>query len=312
MKKLSIKNQNIAGLAIATPLKEALLITTLLLATPLMAAESDDSNNTSVGIDVTVDNSNNRDSVFSLTHFLDEVNQLTLGYSRSLIQGDPAIGEADYHSRGYSVALENLGDTLVNSGWEYEKYGKPDELNIDALRAMIALNIKSTRWELHPQVQKIRFENVNTPIPALTQIDFTSMGAALNFSAMISESFVVQLEYLKNKYYTTFQNFQTALENAQCKARYSTRISSAANNIVATLDDERKTLSASWQPAWGSVGVSVQRSHGYISACNTDQAVLQLGVDLNESWAASTSAGTSVSSISDRVNFASLGFIYSF
>jgi len=270
-------------------------------------AAEDKIKNSSFGYEILLDSEKNRDSTFNLTHFVDEVHQLSLVYSKSYVQGDASLGVSDYQSRGYTVAIENLGDTLINTGWEYENWGKPDDLNIHSLRTLIALNGKSTRLELHPQMQKIRFENVNTRIAALTKIDFNSMGAGLNLTLMLGENWFLDLEYFENTYYTSFQNFQTALENAECKLRYSTHLSNAANSLAATLDDSRKGARVGWQKKNGSISAHYQRAHSFISACDTDQGGVTAAIDVNDSWSVNLSVGRSDSSISERINFVTMG-----
>ena len=287
-----------------------------LITTHAVHADEDAIKNSSLGYDYSVDNDSNHDSVVSISHFIDEVHQVTLISNSSYTQGDSSIDVAGYSSGGYKVALENLGDTLINTGWEYEKWGKPDALTIDSLRVMVAANSKYVRLELHPQTQRIRFENVNISIAAinrtLNNIDLTSMGASLNLIWMISDAWFVDLEYFENSYYSTFQNVQSALENAECKVRYSTHLSSAANTLAATMDDNRKAVRVGWTPSWGSISADYQRAHGYISACDTDQGGVAVSVDVNDSWSVNVSAGSSTSAISERVNFASLGFNFRF
>jgi len=275
-------------------------------------AEQGEVKNSSIGIDLSVDNEKNHDLIVNVSHFIDEVHQLSMAYSKSKVQGDATLGVDDYQSRGYTFAIENFADTRINTGFEYENWGKPGDLRIHSLRTMVAANFESLRLELHPQMQKIRFENVDTRIAALQKIDLTSMGGAINLIIMLNNAWSFDIEYFKNAYYSSFDNVQNAFENAQCQLRYSTRLSAAANSLAATLDDNRKAVGIGWQQAWGSINANYQRAHGFISACDTDQGGVQAAIDLNQSWVVNLAIGSSVGAISDRINYASLGLNYRF
>jgi len=277
-----------------------------------VVAEEEKNIDSSIGFTLTVDNEKNRDSLLSFTHFVDEVHQLSMLVGKSYIQGDQSLGISDYTSRSVNIAIENFGDTLVNTGWEYEESGNSDELLIHSLRAMVALNGKNVRAELHPQFQRIRFENIDVPIVALTSIEFNSIGTGLNLSFTLSPTWNLALEYFENTYYRPLPNAKTAIDNSECKLRYSTHLSSTANSLASTLDENRKGATLTWQHQSVSIGVYRQSAKGYISGCDTDQNGIQVSVDLSGNWGLNFSAGNSSSPISERVSFASLGLIYRF
>jgi len=290
-----------------------IVLSLLLLFTLNMAyASSDEVKNSSIGVNMTIDNYKNRDYMLSLTHFIDEVHQLSFGYDKSVVQPDDAGASPGFSSKSFTLGLENVGDTFFNTGWELEKWGKPGDLKIQSVRVLAAANWEKVRVELRPQMQRIRFENVDTRIAALTTIDLSSVGAALNLTLMLNKAWFFDLRYFESRYQSTFQNVQSALENAACSIRYSTHISSAANSLAATLDDNRKLVQLSWQQGWGSVVADYQRAHGFISACDTDQGDVQVNVDIKDSWSVNFLVGSSISSISDRSNYMSTGVVFSF
>lgn len=256
--------------------------------------------NSSIGLDVTLDADKNRDTVLSVTYFIDEVHQLSLQLGSQTASDD--AGNQGFDTRSFDLGVENMADTFINTGWEFSRWGNFDHLHIDAIRGLLAANWEKVRLEFRPQLQRIRFENVTIP-NGPTQLDLTSKGGAVTVTYTINENWFVDVEYAEYKYYSTFPKLEQALDNAECKLRVG------ANS---PLDKYRKALRLGRAQEWGSVIADYQRSRGLISGCDTDQGGLTALIELNKQWSVTVAAGSSTSPIAERLNYVSTGVSYSF